>query len=317
MKNSLILLVFYLLSIPAYSQLKVVQSGDVGIGTVTTPTSKLHVDGDSYFIGSSASKGFYFTSYYGCPVIKPELNHSMYIGLYNNQIFSIRTKYLYVSNLPVYSDQSLKENILPITNSLARISKINGYNYDLKAEIYENSDPRHKEELLKDRFNQTGFIAQELMIEFPELVKLDKESGLYTINYIALIPHLVEAIKEQQVEIDELKNQLATDPSEKGTSELQTSIYSSDIVESATLLQNIPNPFNENTTIKYVIPEIQSYAMINVYDLQGRQVKSYSIEQTGEGDIMIPGSELNPGLFIYNLIVDGVEVASRRMILTE
>ena len=57
--------------------------------------------------------------------------------------------------------------------------------------------------------------------------------------------------------------------------------------------------------------------MINVYDLSGSQIRSYQVNQTGAGDIMIPASELDPGLFIYNLIVDGIEVASKRMVLTD
>ncbi len=57
--------------------------------------------------------------------------------------------------------------------------------------------------------------------------------------------------------------------------------------------------------------------MLNVYDLQGSQVKSFKINQTGDGEVIIPGSELDPGLFMYNLIVDGFEVGSKRMILTD
>jgi hypothetical protein len=57
--------------------------------------------------------------------------------------------------------------------------------------------------------------------------------------------------------------------------------------------------------------------MINVYDLQGSQIRSYQIYQSGEGEITIPASELKPGIFIYNLIVDGAEVSSKRMIITE
>jgi len=109
------------------------KSGDVSIGTVTTPNSKLHVRGDAYFIGDSGTKGFNFSSYWGCPVLLPELNHSMYIGLYNNEMLSIRSQYLFVNGVYISSDQSLKENISSIPNALTRISKIQGYNYDLKA----------------------------------------------------------------------------------------------------------------------------------------------------------------------------------------
>ena len=54
-----------------------------------------------------------------------------------------------------------------------------------------------------------------------------------------------------------------------------------------------------------------------MYNMTGVPVKNYTIEQTGEGVLTIMGSELNPGMYLYSLIVDGIEVDTRRMILTE
>ncbi|HZV70257.1 MAG TPA: hypothetical protein VFG10_11965 [Saprospiraceae bacterium] len=55
-----------------------------------------------------------------------------------------------------------------------------------------------------DQSVQTGVIAQELQKLFPELVKEDKE-GMLSVNYSGLIPVLIESIKDQQNQIDELK----------------------------------------------------------------------------------------------------------------
>ena len=52
-----------------------------------------------------------------------------------------------------------------------------------------------------------GLIAQELQQVCPELV-YENSNGLLSINYLEIIPILIEAIKEQQVEIDELKNKI-------------------------------------------------------------------------------------------------------------
>ncbi len=51
---------------------------------------------------------------------------------------------------------------------------------------------------------QIGFIAQDLQKIFPELVIQDKD-GKLGVNYIGLVPVLVEAIKEQQIEIEQIK----------------------------------------------------------------------------------------------------------------
>ena len=54
-----------------------------------------------------------------------------------------------------------------------------------------------------------GLLAQEVMELFPELVKKanDKE-GTLSVNYQGLIPVLLNAIKEQQIQIQKLKEKL-------------------------------------------------------------------------------------------------------------
>ena len=82
------------------------------------------------------------------------------------------------------------------------------------------------------------------------------------------------------------------------------------------LFQNIPNPFNVNTEIKYFLPENTTSASINIYDLNGRPVKKIDINETGMSKITIHGAELKPAMYLYALIADGIEVDTKRMILT-
>ena len=51
---------------------------------------------------------------------------------------------------------------------------------------------------------QTGLLAQEVELYFPELVKTNPD-GEKSVNYIGIIPHLIEAIKELKQEIELLK----------------------------------------------------------------------------------------------------------------
>ena len=53
--------------------------------------------------------------------------------------------------------------------------------------------------------NQIGVMAQELKEVFPQLVKQDEKTQQLSVNYIGLIPILIESIKEQQKQIEELK----------------------------------------------------------------------------------------------------------------
>jgi len=180
---------------------------------------------------------------------------------------------------------------------------------------------------MEDRLNQTGFIAQEFMTEFPELVKLDKESGLYKINYIGLTPVIVESIKDQ----DKLLNQQSikiTDLESRITN--LEKIINIDAKKSSTetidnlnqddtpfLSQNIPNPFDQQTDIAYYLTESSLNAMINIYNMNGNPIKSINIANSGKGIITIKGSELQAGMYLYSLIADGVEIDTKRMILTE
>jgi len=51
--------------------------------------------------------------------------------------------------------------------------------------------------------------------------------------------------------------------------------------------------------------------------MQGVQINSYAINERGYSSIKIQGNELKPGMYLYTLIVDGKEVGTKRMILTE
>jgi hypothetical protein len=89
------------------------------------------------------------------------------------------------------SDMRLKKDIAPLQNSLQKIMKLGGYHY-----FWKNGQG-------DDRL-QTGVLAQEVQKMFPELVSENKD-GILAVNYSGLIPVLIESIKEQQKQIDELK----------------------------------------------------------------------------------------------------------------
>ena len=98
------------------------------------------------------------------------------------------------------SDIRLKENIKPIEDSLTKISTISGVEYDWKEEFkqvhgYEGHD--------------VGVIAQEIEQALPEAIRTN-ESGYLSVRYEKIIPLLIQAIKEQQKQIDELKYLLSS-----------------------------------------------------------------------------------------------------------
>jgi len=91
------------------------------------------------------------------------------------------------------SDLRLKKDVLPLQNSLQKITQLNGYTYHWINE-------KLSQEL------QTGVVAQEVQKLFPELVHEDV-NGILSVNYSGLIPVLIESTKELKDEIDILKKQ--------------------------------------------------------------------------------------------------------------
>lgn len=99
------------------------------------------------------------------------------------------------------SDSRLKENIKPIENSLEKINKLNGVTFDWIKLTKEEQDTKFQYKEGSD----IGVIAQEVEEVLPELVTTRK-SGYKAVDYQKLTAVLIEAMKEQQVQIDELKS---------------------------------------------------------------------------------------------------------------
>jgi len=148
-----------------------------------------------------------------------------------------------------------------------------------------------------------GFIAQELMKVYPDLVHED-EYGYLSVNYTGMIPVLVEAIKELKVELDVLRENAFGKTS------------ANPMVSAAKLYQNIPNPFDEQTEIKFFIPSSTVKASIKVYDMTGKELMKFEIRDRENGSLIINARQLQPGMYMYSLIVDGKEIATHRMIIT-
>ena len=92
------------------------------------------------------------------------------------------------------SDIRFKENIIAIETPLDKISKIGGYTYDWKQE-------NHIEHGYEG--NDVGVIAQEIEAVLPQLVQT-RENGYKAVKYDKLVALLIEGIKEQQKQIDDL-----------------------------------------------------------------------------------------------------------------
>ena len=109
----------------------------------------------------------------------------------NAFIISYDGNAILANNLTINSDARLKSNIVSLGSTLSRLLLIDGKSYTMKA---------------NESISKIGLLAQEVQAAFPELVKTANNSeGTLSVNYQGMIPVLLNAIKEQQAQIKELK----------------------------------------------------------------------------------------------------------------
>src|SRR5690606_16713818 len=85
--------------------------------------------------------------------------------------------------------------------------------------------------------------------------------------------------------------------------------------KNAYISQNAPNPFHDKTTIEYNLPHFAEAAYIIITDMTGRTVHRYSLNNKRKGAVVIPSMSLNSGLYFYSLIIDGIRVATKKMLV--
>ena len=114
-------------------------------------------------------------------------------------------------DVTAYSDRRVKENLVIIPNAIDKVKQLNGYTYDRT----DQEAATLEEEGVVYAHNPTnrhvGIIAQELLEVLPEAVTggpnsmAGSEDDHYSVAYGNVVALLIEAVKEQQTEIDELK----------------------------------------------------------------------------------------------------------------
>lgn len=304
---------FFLTFNTAEAQLKMDSNGDVGIGSITgDPAYRLQVRGEVQFDPITGCK-FYFTNYGTAPVLKPSWSNSARIGLSSNKIWVTYSTYLYYDYLIDFSDINIKENIRSIESPLDAIRQVTGIQYDLKRDYFSDSPEEKIDELVEEGKNKYGVVAQELKEVLPDLVVYNEEAKLYGVNYVEMIPILVEAIKEQQMQIEELQATVGSGEALKGAAVTS----SSPDPESSILFQNAPNPFTEETSINYSLDKSIVSATLFIYDMSGKQLRSFDLHDRGDSRINIIGGELDAGMYLYSMVADGLLIGTKQMLLTD
>ncbi len=234
------------------------------------------------------------------------------------------------------SDERYKQDISDFSGALETLAELRGVTYHYKPrqspekEAYSQiTDPEARK--YYDEFDKEyaameaarasklryGFIAQEVEQVLPELVEHDPE-GMMSMDYIALIPILVNAVNELSAKNAELERIMGLSETSYAPRQEVSGIDNILTDKAAEVLsQNDPNPFSNDTQIAYNLPVGTQTAAIYIYDLQGKQVSCLPVTDMGAGCVTLHGGDLQAGMYIYSLIANGKELASKKMILTK
>jgi len=180
------------------TRLVVRDNGRVGIGT-DDPTAKLTINGGN---SHALHANVYHDHDWGYSIIST-------VSRDNTKAFAVRKwgdgpdKFRVMGNGDVYcrtqkihSDIKLKKDIKPIESSLEKVLKMRGVTFRFKDREYASESEK-----------EMGFIAQEVEKIVPEVVNTNPDDGLKSVAYQNLIALTVEAMKEQQSQIEELKEE--------------------------------------------------------------------------------------------------------------
>jgi len=314
------------------------------VGSKNAPFFELNAeDGSISFFGENGAGGANFRNCQSTSHLGMYVKNNGYVGIgLSTPAFALDVNGSIAINgyVVISSDARLKTNIVSLTGALNSIKKLRGVSYRMKNPIVINSlsfdslKNKNASPTIDTSYynrNHIGFIAQELQTVFPQLVYTGSDS-LLKVDYISIIPVLVEALKDQQAQIDSLKalNKKNSTLLKSGSitangdsiitataMNMTTNTMNISAIGTPSLDQNAPNPFSQNTNIGYYLPENIHNAVLNIYDMNGVQIKTIPIATNGRGSILIHGYELRPGMFFYSLIADGQEISTKRMILTD
>jgi hypothetical protein len=334
-KPALVVLSLFILS-GSFAQLKVINNGYVAIG-INYPNYPFHVYGWAQLFNDNGME-IKFRPNNGQ---QSEIgsNNSGHINFWNTNCYANGGwNKLKANQYLTISDQKYKQNIQSMTNNLAMIKQLQPKQYTFIDSIVTAETGRLR----------YGFIAQDVLQTLPSLV--DTTRGAYAIDYSEVIPFLVGAVKEQAATIDSLRSSMGNsggrmvnnnnnsnqiETMQQQIRDLQTKLsyfennccaslnsnpgteLNSQVNNDNLLLQNVPNPFQSTTTIKFNIPaKYSGNFFIRIYKISGEELISQKVNKEDK-EIILDASSLVNGVYNYALIANSDILLMKQMIINK
>lgn len=195
-RASLIVMCILYGSTIANAQIKYDSNGQLTIGN-TTPEQFYNITAEGVGMYFKYKTGNFFQI--DCSPAGTRLaSHSDQVVFYNTKTSTFNS--IQVKNVYNYSDARAKANIQSFKNGLGTITQLRPVSYTFS----DSSDKNTYR--IGGNGTEIGLLAQEVEKVLPSIVITDPD-GKKLINYTAIIPVMIDAIKTLQAEVDELKKQ--------------------------------------------------------------------------------------------------------------
>lgn len=267
-------------------------------------------------------------------------DNKLSLGKSDKQLNNVYAVNLYSNGVKVMSDSRYKANIANLTPALNKVMQMRPVRFDYRKEKDGDIDSA--------LMNRMGLIAQELEAVVPEVVYYSETDDIYSVDYVSLIPLLIKTAQEQQASIE--AQQVIIEEQQAQIEELQTLVLSSEettasahrqnsretaanidastqnnaiatapavTINENKLWGNTPNPFKQETHIRYALANNVQNAQLCIYNLTGEQIACHRLSERGQNDFTLRAGSLRPGIYLYSLIADGQVVDTHRMVVTE
>ena len=267
------------------------------------------------------------TSYYS----NPTNIQGLYAGYFDGPVHVVGS--LTATSLFTASGNSLSNNLISLSErdnggktTLENVLNMNVLEFNMKNKLSEempNDIDSEKAEEVKKSYEYIkkkeeemaskrhfGVDAEELQKLYPDLV-MEGEDGNLSVNYSEIVPLLIRSIQALKQELDEVKSMRPKARKATSTTGVNASTASGNI-----LYQNTPNPFKEQTVIRFKLAEGAQDASVCIFDMTGKLLKKLPVS-SGTESVSIGGYELGEGIFLYSLIFNGQEIDTKRMIISK
>jgi len=256
----------------------------------------------------------------------------------------------------VTSDGRFKNNIKEDVKGLEFIKLLRPVTYNFDTKKFEEFLMQNYPDSLKQKrlekmdktamarasaIIQSGFVAQEVAeavnksgYNFNGVHAPENPTDNWSLSYEKLVVPLVKAAQELSKQNDEKDTKITELESRLSKLEAMMNAKQSVMSDrlsannanvsslnrqqpSASLQQNVPNPFNHSTTINYSLPQQYSSAKIIVLDELGKTIQNINLSGRGKGSINFSSPFRAGASYQYSLYIDGKLIATKQMILAK